>query len=182
WQGKWAEALDYYELSWSEYNGDGYVKWQKASQAAYCYLRLGDLDSAQEWCNVFAETETEYPLSRLAWWTLRANIALYQGQWQQGAQYAIEAEKKADFIQPPDQALEIRVRTLLLQPEYGDPAQVNHPARFRLKQRVYGKPNVHEVYDRALLLADYRLACVRYPLGVPPVDDYWYQHPQQIPP
>ena len=55
------------------------------------------------------------------------------------------------------------------------------PARFRLRQRFQGKPNVFVVYDRALLVADYRLACVRYCLGIPPVDDGWYQQGQQVP-
>jgi len=37
------------------------------------------------------------------------------------------------------------------------------------------------VYERRLLLVDYRLAVVRYAVGIPPVDDLWYTRPQTLP-
>jgi hypothetical protein len=56
-----------------------------------------------------------------------------------------------------------------------------HPARYRLAQRLHGKPDVYMVYDRRMLLVDYRLAAVRYAVGMQPVDDFWYTRPQTLP-
>jgi hypothetical protein len=181
-QGKWTEALVEYELAWSQYDGDGYFKYHKAENACLCNLRLGNLAAAQRWCDLLGETETDCPSSRITWYTLQANLALYGGDYAQAEAHATQAEQQKDYVQyGAGGSFEIRVGTLLLQPDLGDPARPHHPARFRLRQRFQGKPNVFDVYDRALLIADYRLACVRYCLGVPPVDDSWYQQPQQLP-
>jgi len=183
-QGRWQEALAEYELAWSEFDENGYVKFTKASYAGFCNLRLGKPDSAQRWCDLLGETETDWPSSRIAWYCIQANLALYQGNWHKAEQHAIQAEKKADLVQEYEcaiPALDLRVRTLLLQPDLGDPADTNHPARFRLRQPFSGKIDVYNKYNKALLLADYRLACIRYSAGVLPVDDYWYRQPQQVP-
>ena len=181
-QGQWQAALTEYELAWTTYDDLGYTKYGKANLAAWCNLRLGNLVAAQRWCDLLGETETDWPSSRITWYTLQANLALYGGDYAQAEAHATQAEQKKDYVQyGAGGSFEIRVRTLLLQPDLGDPARPHHPARFRLRQRFQGKPWVFDVYDRALLIADYRLACVRYCLGVPPVDDYWYQQPQQLP-
>jgi hypothetical protein len=75
----------------------------------------------------------------------------------------------------------VRVRTILLQTDFGDPVNVANAARFRLRQAFVGEPDLQTRFDRVLLIADYRLACVRYLLGLPPVDDKWYQQPQKPP-
>lgn len=181
-QGQWQAALTEYELAWTTHDDLGYAKYGKANQAAACNLRLGNLVAAQRWCDLLGETETNRPSSRITWYTLQANLALYGGDYAQAEAHATQAEQKQDYVQyGAGGSFKIRVRTLLVQPELGDPARPHHPARFRLRQRFQGKPEVFDVYDRALLIADYRLACVRYCLGVPPVDDSWYQQPQQLP-
>jgi len=180
-QGKLTEALVEYELSWSQYYGDGYYKYHKAEKACFCNLCLGNLAAAQRWCDLLGETETDYPSSRISWYTLQANLALYRGDYAQAEAHATTAEEKQEMVQEgAGGTFPIRVRTLLLQPDLGDPAYPRHPARFRLRHRFQGKPGVFDVYSRTLLVADYRLACVRYCLGVPPVDDDWYQQPQQL--
>jgi len=181
-QGQWQGALTEYELAWTTDDDLGYVKHGKANLAAWCNLRLGNLVAAQRWCDLLGETETDRPSSRITWYTLQANLALYGGDYAQAEAHATQAEQKKDYVQyGAGGSFEIRVRTLLVQPELGDPARPHHPARFRLRQRFQGKPGVFDVCDRALSIADYRLACVRYCLGVPPVDDSWYQQPQQLP-
>jgi hypothetical protein len=181
-QGQWQAVLTEYELAWTTYDDLGYVKYEKADHAAWCNLRLGNLVAAQRWCDLLGETETDWPNSRITWYTLQANLALYGGDYAQAEAHATQAEQKQDFVQSgAGGPFVIRVRTLLVQPNLGDPAHHHHPARFRLRHRFQGKPEVFDVYDRALLIADYRLACVRYCLGVPPVDDSWYQQPQQLP-
>jgi len=181
-QGQWQAALQQYELAWVEYNGDGYLKCIKAEKAAWCNLYLGNPVAAQRWCDRLGETDTDWPNSRVAWYSLQAQLALYDGDFAQAEVYADQSEREKDRVQEgAGGPCEIRVRTLLLQAELGDPGHPTHPARFRLRQRFQGKPNVFVVYDRALLVADYRLACVRYCLGIPPVDDGWYQQGQQVP-
>jgi tetratricopeptide (TPR) repeat protein len=181
-QGQWQAALTEYELAGSENNDEGYVKYPNANEAVWCNLRLGNLVAAQRWCDLLGETETDRLSSSITWYTLQANLALYGGDYAQAEAHATQAEQKKDYVQyGAGGSFEIRVRTLLVQPDLGDPAHHHHPARFRLRQRFQGKPYVFDVYDRALLIADYRLACVRYCLGVPPVDDSWYQQPQQLP-
>ncbi|WP_341734479.1 hypothetical protein [Microcoleus sp. EPA2] len=181
-QGQLQAALTEYELAWTTYDDLGYVKHEKANQAAWCNLRLGNLAAAQRWCDLLGETETESPSSRISWYTLQANLALYRGDYAKAEAHATTAEEKQEMVQRgAGGTFPIRVRTLLLQPDLGDPAYPRHPARFRLRQPFRGKPDVFEIYNRALLVADYRLACVRYCLGVPPVDDDWYQQPQQLP-
>ena len=181
-QGQLQVALTEYELAWTTCDDLGYVKYVKADDAAQCNLRLGKVAAAQRWCDLLGETETDLPSSRISWYTLQANLALYRGDYAQAEARATIAEEKQEMVQyGAGGPFVIRVRTLLLQPDLGDPAYPRHPARFRLRQPFQGKPNVFDVYNRALLVADYRLACVRYCLGVPPVDDDWYQQPQQLP-
>jgi hypothetical protein len=181
-RGQWEAGLAEWELAWKEPNDTGYTKDDKAKYAAQCNLRIGNVSAAQRWCDLLGETETELPGSRISWYTLQANLALYRGDYAQAEAHATIAEEKQEMVQyGAGGPFVIRVRTLLLQPDLGDPAYPRHPARFRLRQPFQGKPDVFEIYNRALLVADYRLACVRYCLGVPPVDDDWYQQPQQLP-
>jgi hypothetical protein len=78
-------------------------------------------------------------------------------------------------------AVVARVRSLLLQRKLGDLMDPRHPARHPLTQRLHGKLSVDDVYARRLLLIDYRLAALRYALGIEPVEDYWYLRPQILP-
>ncbi|HIK11021.1 MAG TPA: hypothetical protein IGS52_12255 [Oscillatoriaceae cyanobacterium M33_DOE_052] len=181
-QGQWAAALEQYELAWDAFDDQGYLKYEKAYYAAWCNLYLGKRAAAQRWCDWLGETQTDWPQNRVRWYEQQAHLALYSGDYDQAESHATQAEEKSEMIQSgAGGPFEVRVRTLLLQRDLGDPAHPRHPARFRLRQRFQGKPNVFDVCGRALLVADYRLACVRYCLDVPPVDDLWYQQPQQIP-
>ncbi|MDA0243189.1 MAG: hypothetical protein OT477_07220 [Chloroflexi bacterium] len=182
-QGQWAAALTQYELAWSNYDGSGNVQWEKAYRAAWCNLQLGETKATQRWCDLLGQTEMNWSQSRTDWFTLCSHLALYKGDALAAQQYAIEAEAKGDLHQHNNQdTLDVWVRTSFLQPENGDPCQPHHPAHFRLRQKPRFPLNVHGKYYRRLLLADFRLAAVRYLVGIPAVDDAWYQQPQQFPP
>lgn len=183
-QGKWQDALSEYELAWSKRTDDGYTNKEKAHRAGFYNLLLDKIEATQRWCQLLGQTETEWPSSRCVWHVLNSEIALYQEDWQKAEEYATQAENKADFIQDAESSYDacfLRVRTVLLQANLGDPTQTNNLARYRLRQPYVGKPDLHTKYARALLVADYRLACVRYILRIPPVDDRWYRQPQQPP-
>jgi hypothetical protein len=185
-QGQWQAALREYELAWVQSNDSDCAKYEKANKAAYCNLHLGKLSVANHWCSLIGESNTHGSvnniISDIGWCTLQANFALYAGDYTQAEIDATEAEEIQEMVQyGAGGPFTIHVRTLLLQMDLGDPAAPNHPARFQLRQRFHRQPNVFEIYDRILLLADYRLACVRYTLGIFPVDDFWYQQPQQYP-
>jgi hypothetical protein len=182
-QGKWEYALNECELAWSSYNDEGYLKYGKAYLAGMCNLYLNKSEAAQRWAYLLGQTDAEWADSRCSWHALNTEIALYLGEWEEAERQATQAENKADFLQSceSDSARFLRVRTLLLQISLIDPALITHSARFRLRQVYVGKPRLATKYSRALLVADYRLACVRYILGVEPVDDLWYRQSQKIP-
>jgi hypothetical protein len=185
-QGKREIALTEYELAWSKYNDNdgGYVKFGKAFLAGIDNLWIGKVDAAQRWCHLLGQTEIDWPSSRCQWYLLNTEIALYRRDWREAEKAATQSEKKADLIQGCEITAGshfLRVRTILLQPELGDPIKTTNPARFRLRQAFVGKPDLEIRCDRVLLIADYRLACIRYLLRMPPVDDRWYQQPQEHP-
>jgi hypothetical protein len=95
-----------------------------------------------------------------------------------------KAEEKQEMVQYGAGGLSrFDVRTLLVQPDLGDPAAPHHPARFRLRQRFQGKPNVFDVYDRAL--ADGRLSPRLRPLlpwAFPPSMTLGISNPSNSPP
>jgi hypothetical protein len=183
-QGRWKDALTKYELAWSTYDDEGYVKHSKAFNAGLCNLYLDKHESTQRWCQLLKKTDTEFPASQCSHYILDAEMSLYLKKWAEAENYATQAENKADLIQESEvsyRARFLKIRTLLLQNSLRDPAQTSDPARYRLRQKHVGKPDLHATYKRALLLADYRLACVRYVVRIQPVDDLWYRQPQQIP-
>jgi hypothetical protein len=181
-QGLWLMALNEYELGFSNYNERGYSMYAYTDSAIHCNLRLGDFKAAMRWCEILEKMEGDIPVGRVYLYTQQANLAIYNGDYLESEKYSVNAEKKQEVVQyGPGSFCEIRVRTLLLQSELGDPASQNHPSRFRLGKKFEGKPSIFDNYRRSLVRVDYSLACVRYSLGIPPTDDYWYQQPQQIP-
>ncbi len=181
-QGEWVAALEQYERAWAKYNGYGFAKWGKATSAANCNLRLGQIESAQRWCDFLEQTETDWASSRHDWFVLRTYLALYRGDWHSAQKHAADVEAKSDLIQASNQdTLDAAVRALLLQANSSDPCHPHQPAHFRLRQKPAYRLTVSEKYERWLLLVDFRLAALRHLLGMSPVDDLWYRQPQQLP-
>jgi hypothetical protein len=183
-QGQYHKALEQLELAWSKkVQGKGFFKSSFAFNAVIVNLHLGDFAAARRWCKLLGQTEKNLPISRVAWHEAQVYLALWEQNTVEAETQACMAEEQAEGLQRPEfqqKAMAIRVRTLLLtNPD--DPTTPRHPARYRLAQRLPGKPQVDMVYERRLVLVDYRLAAVRYAVGMQPVDDFWYTRPQTLP-
>ncbi|MCP4702872.1 MAG: hypothetical protein GY862_39330 [Gammaproteobacteria bacterium] len=181
-RGHWAESLRHCESGWNLYNGSGFRKYLFAYSALIANLHQSKPEAAQDWCAALGETETHLPDSRAAWQDAQVQLALYRQQPQQAAQHAAELEELCVAMQINEANWEIGipVRTRLLQTPPGDPQAADHPARRRFARRIPGKPEVFDVYKRRLLLLDYRLACLRWALGIAPVDDLWHTRPHDL--
>jgi hypothetical protein len=75
---------------------------------------------------------------------------------------------------------ELSVRYFLLQQRYGDPLNPKHPALIMLASHSQRDKTVFAVYERFRLFLDYRLAALRFAVGIEPVDDYAYAKKQTI--
>jgi hypothetical protein len=73
------------------------------------------------------------------------------------------------------------LKAWLLDSDLGDPCDLAHPSREGLSRRSPSDQGLSDIYDRAVAVLCYRLACLRYSVGVPPVDDVYYQKPQRFP-
>lgn len=183
-QGQWAENLRHCESAWNLDDGkSGFAKYLFAYKALLANLYLNNPTAARDWCTALGETETHIAGSRASWQEAQAQLALYRQQPQQAAQHAAALEELCagiDDVETAHKNLVIQIRTRLLQTPPDDPQAPNHPARRRFVRRIAGKPVVFDVYNRRLLLLDYRLACVRRALGVAAVDDLWYTRPHDL--
>jgi tetratricopeptide (TPR) repeat protein len=184
-QGRYREALDQLELAWTyNYDNRGFANFYIAEGASLANLHLGHFDAARRWCEILGQTNIDIQASLVAWHVAQVHLALWEQNTVGAQAQACVAEEQTEGLQHPEyqqKAMAIRVRALLLQTNLGDPTAPRHPARYRLAQRIPGKPDVYMVYERRRLLVDYRLAAVRYVVGMQPVDDLWYTRPQTLP-
>jgi hypothetical protein len=182
-QGQWAAQLNCLERGWQEYNGHGNYKYDYAANAISANLAVNNLTAAQRWAVLLAETETNYPVSRAAYAKAQIYLALYQQQPAQAQEHLSELERLNDDLQSAGinrATIALQIRCYLLQPALGDPQQRLHSARRRFAERVQGKPEVFDIYDRYLLRLDYRIASVRWALSVAAVDDVYYTQAQDL--
>jgi hypothetical protein len=70
-------------------------------------------------------------------------------------------------------ALDRRVRSLLLNPQLGDPLGWGHPAMVLLRSARRLLRHLNERFRMSLLLLDFRLAALRYSVGILPEDDVY---------
>ena len=148
-QGRYSETLKQWELAWTKHDENSYAKSQKAENAIIVNLHLGDFAAARRWCELLGQTEKRLPTSRVAWHVSQVHLALWQQNTEEAEEQACTAEEEAEGLQKPDcqqKAMDIKVRSLLLQTNLGDPTTPRHPARYRLAQRLHGKPDVDMVF------------------------------------
>lgn len=180
-RGEWAAARSHCEAGWRDYRkGVGYAHFTHASWAAEACMRLGALDAVADWIAAIGQSQDDRQASAAdirhhqTW--RRAQLLLAEGATAETAAAARDACVAAE-----SNFLDIEVRLHLLQPAWGDPSDPAHPARRALTRRTALSQSVHHRYDRRLVVADYRLACLRAALGVAPVDDLFYRQPQAAP-
>lgn len=181
-QGRHQQAIHALERAWVHYApGKGLSQYLIAWALVFSQLSIGRREEAASWTRRLGDLATDFSDSRAAWHEAQARLALWDRDVVAlGNALASLDDCLAGNQQPIWQrkALMLRIRWLLLQPEYRDPAHPNHLARRAFAQPISGFPEVWDVYDRRLLLVDYRLAALRYAIGLEPVEDLFHaEHP-----
>jgi hypothetical protein len=179
-RGDWRSSLAKCEASWRDFDGQGITKSSKASLAARCCLRLGDLAACRDWSAALDndEEDTIVAFSRRNSAHISLILAVAEGQ-----SYPVLLSRLRTFVDRVDDASarDFVVWVHLLDPHAGDPAADAHPAYAEIRRPLGLRQSVDGRYGAHLLHLDYRLACLRYAAGVPAVDDFYYQQPQQVP-
>jgi len=183
--GDWSKAVSANERSWSEHDGRGYLKIDKARVAALCALRIGETTVCKDWLKAMADCDREWEVNAIYRAEVEVRLALYEGKPACeliGLLRSLEDRSiAAQDAEVKDNLRELAVRVHCLDSGSGDPATRRHPARQELRHRVADWHSVSAKYDARLLFLDYRLACLRDAAGIPPVEDFYYTHPQFVP-
>jgi len=180
-QGQTSIAIERGELAWVRKTPTGFMKYLIAHDLVLCYLKCRDRRGAELWCRQLEETECYFAESRAAWHDARVRLALWDQDQPALVRELADFQDAVESVQRPKwrrRLIELEVRALLLNMDLGDPAQFDHPARRRLHVRVKGPMILSEWYGRRLLLLDYRLAALRYALGLSAVEDLYDARPQ----
>ncbi|BCM94158.1 hypothetical protein IAD21_06061 [Abditibacteriota bacterium] len=173
-------ALSNYESAWSTHSGGGYNKMAISCYAAIVCLRMRQVKSAKDWIKSLSANNVAHPFYLMRQSQLEIRITLLENSPDLNLLRTLQNQSL--LMQNPstiEQVRELTVRILLLDETSGNPTVKNHPSRIELRDRRRIRGNIHQYYERRLLLLDYRLACLRFVVGIPPVDDYYYAKPQQ---
>jgi hypothetical protein len=189
-QGRVEEALEQMELAWSKYNNRGFLRSDFADAAIRFNLELSRIESAKHWYDILIGIEQESTKDhrelnycRIAQRKAEILFALWEQRYNdvdsavQRLAQLLEGTQAADWW---THYCELRVRNFLLQQKYGDPLIPNHPALIMLTSHSQRDRTVFAVYERSRLFLDYRLAALRFAVGLEPVDDYAYAKKQNI--
>lgn len=178
----WDQALRSYEQAWTVHDEQniGFRKCSKAYGAVNALLRLGRDAEATRWLELLGQTDQKKADGRRYFHLGQALLALFRigprSDWE-AAHRALEDDLAGTQSSSNAHARCFLARLcLLLRPEE-DPENLYHPARDWLRR----KPEIKRGWNRLSVLADYRLAAVRYAAGMSACDDYYYQKPQTLP-
>jgi len=174
-RGDWAVALTHFSRGWQTYVDGGWAKHEFSSSALLCCLRLNRREEAESWWKHLSVTDQdswnkgEMLKSTSLWLALEAgSLDAAQNCVENGCGHPVGELRGRLFL-----------RGDALDPIH-DPSDLTHPAnKFALFER---KESVHVRYYQVLALVDYRLACLRFTVGMPAVDDLYYRQPDFIPP
>lgn len=183
-RGFWAKSLVCSESAWTKHDGKGTVKYGIACCAMAAATRLGHTAVAHEWLVVlqgcgndnfsdkaFRNAEENLKLALAE----KGSFATVEPLLRTLADHAISLQVNSIT----DRLRELSTRVHLLDALAGDPCSRHHPARSTLRQRPANRNSVFDRYAARLLVLDYRLAALRFVVGIPPVDDLYYSCPQQ---
>jgi hypothetical protein len=179
-----AAAIRHFERAYAQWreSADGFYIFPSLFYLCLLTLRCGDGDAAARWAGILENTETNYSGSRIWYLLAVAHLALWRDRRDELTTLRRRLADLADGADDPAalaELAEMQARLLLLI-DRDDPADPLHPARGLLRRRAAGRRNVYTVYERRLLLLDYRLAELRFAAGIAPCDDYWHRHPSPV--
>lgn len=183
-QGKFSEARAAYEKAWVVYDDKGYVKYGKAFNAAKCCLQLGQIKPAKDWHDAGFGTQENYQTRLIDAAELELRIALAEPDWAALITLLSKLDDTCAGIQgdgSKNAVNQLSARVHLLYQTELDPMQPSHPAQQSLLRPLLDRKNVHTQFDYRLLMLDFRVAALRFIVGIPPVDDLYCVQPQAMP-
>ncbi|MFH1345643.1 MAG: hypothetical protein ABIL01_31225 [Pseudomonadota bacterium] len=184
-RGAWAESLAYCESGIAVYDDDrgGFKRIGFAYLALECCILLRRIAAAEDWIKAI-RSEVEW---NEGW---NRSIEIYQAAGRlklARARREPVAEIRRLFREFDDLCRTVgdaemkhelyceRVRTGLLDPDEGDPSRLVHPSRNACRNFSPKKTTCHSRFDHSLLVLDYRIACLRFIVGIHPIDDEFYE-------
>jgi len=183
-QGNHHLAVQLLERAWQHHNpGKGLSLFIMAHNASWSALERGDREEAGYWAKRLKQCDQESEDARAGWWEMQIRLALWDGN---AALLREGAERLLPHAHPSEQTVwwrrtaVLRVRCLLMDPVWGDPQDHTHPARQQLCWPAVARLEVDDKFHRAILMVDYRLACLRYAVGLSPVEDLYHQRSSPV--
>lgn len=187
--GDWQGRLERCESAWQAYDDEQTsLKSDLGSGAAVCCIELGRFAECREWLAEAAAASTsaefvQHVAERLA--RIETCLALAECQRcdviESTLRRYIDRAMGMQSTRREDRVRELVARVHLLNPQKGDPAKSLHPSYMELCRLPRCRQSVHLLYRAHRVHLDYRIACLRYAVGVPPVDDLYYNRPQGSP-
>lgn len=176
------QALRLIERAWACRQDGGLQEYIYLHNAAYSALCLGRRTEALQWHHQPARYSEQQGCSGGASCDIQMRLAL----WDMDRPALSECvHRLSPHAHPQEQSIWwrrpalLRVRALLLEEMQGDPGAPCHPGWIQLKRKPRAKPEIEERYGRVLLVLDYRLACLRYAIGLPPEEDLFHRDSQR---
>jgi hypothetical protein len=180
-RGDWSATLRYGEQAFQTYDHSrgGTVRYSAPILCAHASIRLQDFEAAEAWIAAMHVADD----SQSGWEKqIRASqasgaLALARAR---GAAMAdlrqLLRRLQDDFHGIEDQWTGNSLRhdqlyVWLADAAHGDPAKRWHPARAACRLERRGGLDVHREYKQRMGLLDYRLACLRFVVGLPAVDE-----------
>lgn len=149
-----------------------------AHNAGCAALELEDLHTAHVWLTQLHSCKESREDAQAGEADLATRVSLWEGDH-------LALQRQAKLLHPHAHPFEqsiwwrrtaaLGVRVLLLDSTLGDPQKPDHPARYQLCHPPVVEWEADERFHRALLVVDYRLACLRFSLGLSPAEDLFYR-------
>jgi tetratricopeptide (TPR) repeat protein len=180
-RGLWEEALRYFEKAAAVFEGSepGATKNGFAYAAALCCIKLRRFSATEDWIGaIYDEREWERGFeTSIACYQAGARLTLARAKGADARTLerllrefddACAGADKAEFR---DHLLRERVRVGLMDSEAGDPDRSLHRSRNACRELRSAKLDSLSQFERSVLLLDYRLACLRFAVGLDQIDD-----------
>jgi hypothetical protein len=184
-RGHYAESLSLAERIWAIRSKDHSNHKHNCLYHCFFYcLQLGRRDGAPSWLLLLEqEGELECPGYRVDLHDARFDLALFDGNPDLATRHCREyqwAASQTQYAGWSEDGFINWTRAVLIDPASGDPGSSGHAAIGFLRTKIEGNRTWSNKFTRRLLALDVRLAALRWAVGMPPAEDYWYRAPQQM--
>jgi hypothetical protein len=181
-RGMWEEAVKDHEARWSNRETDGICEVCGLSDLLDACVEAGDREKSDLWLGELRKHNTD---------GFTCKTRSYKAQWLYSMRYGSLSDSSklskllyeaAEHSSGPSSWMSgraRRVRSLLLERKLGDPLDRRHPALRLMRVRIPREGNMEETFNWKLLVADYRLASLRFAAGFAPTNDLFYNDATQ---